>query len=87
MHFRKSVILLSYIQMFVLIYASSFSGKGLSLLQLLVGDLKNVEKLCLAFAYGACSILLPPNVRCYHIRKGLPQSKQQVWSIGQVCIS
>ena len=73
--------------MFVLMYAYSFSGKGLSLLQLLAGDLKNVERLCLAYAHGACSILLSPNVRCYHIRKGLPQSKQQVWSIGQAHIS
>ena len=83
MCFRKPVILLFYTQMFMLIYAYSFHGKGLSLLQLPVGDLKNVEKLCFVYAHGACSILPPPNVRCYHIRKGLPESKQQVSCICQ----
>lgn len=73
--------------MFVLIYAYSFHRKGLSLLQFLVGDLKNDEKLCLAYVHEACSVLLPPNVRCYHIGKELPEPKQQASHIGQARIS
>lgn len=50
-------------------YAYPFCEEGISLLQLLASDLKNVEKIP-----GHALALLPPNVRYYHIRKGSPDS-------------